>query len=161
MPDIEIARLVDRLMRRIHAAMNAKAPEFDRHRVGPQGGILLITLGEIEPAPIQTLVRSLARDKSQISRNVQALERRGLIERRLDPADARVSILALTDEGRKTVGELETAVAEALDDLLSPLPPSERQQLKTLLARIWTDQNGTLTSAVPLIASKSLSPRPS
>ena len=136
MPDVEIARLIDRLMRRIHAALNAKASEFDRHRVGPQGGILLITLGEIEPAPIQQLVRSLARDKSQITRNVQSLERRGLIERRPDPADARVSILALTHEGRKTVAELEVAIAEALEEILAPLPPGERQQLKMLLTRI-------------------------
>ena len=135
MPDVEIARLVDRLMRRIHAALNAKSGEFDHHRVGPQGGILLITLGEIEPAPIQELVRRLARDKSQITRNVQSLERRGLIERRPDPGDARVSILALTAEGRKTVGELEVAIAEVLDDILSPLTAPDRHALKALLSK--------------------------
>ena len=104
MPDIDIARLVDRFMRRIHASLNAKASEFDRHRIGPNGGIILLTLAEIEPARIQELVRRMSRDKSQMTRGVQALESKGLIERRAFPDDARVCLLALTPEGRATVG---------------------------------------------------------
>ncbi|MEO1291258.1 MAG: MarR family transcriptional regulator [Pseudomonadota bacterium] len=136
MPDVEIARLVDRLMRRIHASLNAQADEFDTHQVGPHGGILLLTLAEIEPAPIQDLVRRMARDKSQMTRGVQALEKKGLIERRAFPDDARISLLALTTEGRATVGVLQHAVAGVLDDILSPLSAAEQDTFKRLLQKI-------------------------
>ncbi|MEL6216767.1 MAG: MarR family transcriptional regulator, partial [Pseudomonadota bacterium] len=80
-PDIEVARLVDRLMRRIHASLNAAAPDFDRHGVGPAGGILLLTLADIEPARVHDLATQISRDKSQVTRGIQALERKGLIVR--------------------------------------------------------------------------------
>lgn len=136
MPDIEIARLVDRFMRRIHASLNAKADAFDIHHVGPGGGILLLTLAEIEPAPIQDLVRRMSRDKSQMTRAIKSLEGKGLIERRDLPEDARVCLLALTPMGQETVGMLQQAVAGVLADILSPLSSGEQAALKDLLRRI-------------------------
>ena len=136
MNDIEIAQLLDRLMRRVHAALTAKAPEFDTHKVGPGGGILLLTLAEIEPARVQELVRRMSRDKSQMTRAIQALERKGLIQRREDPLDARASLLALTDEGRETVAALQRAVAEVLAGILAPLHESGRRELRDLLRRL-------------------------
>lgn len=136
MPDIEIARLVDRFMRRLNAALNAKAAEFDRHRVGPHGGMLLLTLAEREPTRLQDLARAMARDKSQMSRGVQSLERKGLIDRVDDPEDARASLLRLTAEGRATVETLEDALAEALDGLLAPLSEEERRGLKALMEKL-------------------------
>lgn len=136
MPDVEIARLTDRLMRRIHASLNAKAATFDRHRIGPAGGIVLLTLADHEPARIQDLVRLMARDKSQMTRSVQALESKGLIERRTSPDDGRVSLLALTPEGHSTLKALQHAMAEVLADILSPLQSEDRSKLKEILRRI-------------------------
>ncbi|MEM1371985.1 MAG: MarR family transcriptional regulator [Pseudomonadota bacterium] len=135
-PDIEIARLVDRLMRRIHASLNAKASEFDRHGVGPAGGMLLLTLAEIEPARIQDLVAHMSRDKSQMTRGIQALERKGLIERRDCKDDARVSMLSLTPEGHATVETLQGAVAASLAKILAPLSHAQRTELKALLREL-------------------------
>ena len=135
-PDIETARLIDRMTRRIHAALNARSAEFDRHRIGPAGGILLLTLADHEPARLQDLVRLMSRDKGQMTRGVQALERKGLIARQVDAEDARVSLLELTEEGRTTVGELQRAVADALDGILAPLSAPDRAQLKAILAKL-------------------------
>ncbi|MEM9140242.1 MAG: MarR family transcriptional regulator [Pseudomonadota bacterium] len=136
MPDIEIAHLVDRFMRRIHAALNEKAPEFDTHSVGPGGGILLLTLAEAEPMRIQDLVRRMARDKSQITRAVSTMERKGLIQRRSDPDDGRGRVLALTPEGRQTVRVLQGAVAGVLGEILAPLSDLEQGALREMLRRI-------------------------
>lgn len=135
-PDIEIARNVDRFMRRIHAALNARAKDFDTHSVGPGGGILLLTLAEIEPARLQDLVRHMARDKSQMTRAINVLEAKGLVQRRDCPDDARVSIVALTAEGQKTVDELEQAVAGVIADILSPLSEDQKTVLKEVLGKI-------------------------
>ncbi|MEO0524578.1 MAG: MarR family transcriptional regulator [Pseudomonadota bacterium] len=136
MPDNEIARLTDRLMRRIHAALNAKAAEFDTYCLGPGGGIILLTLAEIEPAKVHELVGRMARDKSQMTRAIKALEAKGLIERQDDPRDARVSVLKLTDEGGKAVGAIEAAVSDALAVILAPLSTTEKETLRGLLKRI-------------------------
>ena len=134
--DTDTARLVDRLLRRLHAGLNATACDFDRHKVGPVGGMVLLTLAEIEPARIQDLVVATARDKSQMTRLVQTLEGKGLVERQEDPADARSSILALTSAGRNTVAELEQALARVLDEVLSPLTEAESESFKEILRKI-------------------------
>ncbi|MEM6665385.1 MAG: MarR family transcriptional regulator [Pseudomonadota bacterium] len=136
MTDIEIAQLTDRFMRRIHAALNVSAPAFDTHRIGPAGGILLLTLADMEPARIQDVVARMARDKAQITRGIQMLERRGLLTRQDLPRDGRVSMISLTGEGRSTVLALQTAVAEALDDILAPLTENDRTLLKEILSRL-------------------------
>ena len=136
MPDIDIAHLVDRFMRRIHAALNATADRFDTHNVGPGGGILLLTLAEDDPMPMHDLVRRMARDKSQMTRAVKALEKKGLIARQGDPNDARVAVLTLTPLGRQTVSDLQQAVADVLADILAPLSPTEQDTLRTLLRRL-------------------------
>ncbi|MEO1058707.1 MAG: hypothetical protein AAFY28_17520, partial [Actinomycetota bacterium] len=37
-------RSADRFMRRLHGGLHARAPEFDTERVGPGGGMILMTL---------------------------------------------------------------------------------------------------------------------
>ncbi|MEL6801822.1 MAG: hypothetical protein AAFO80_18280 [Pseudomonadota bacterium] len=68
MPEIEIGQLVDRFMRHIHADLGRKAPTFDKERVGPAGGMVLMALADQEPVAIHKLLRSIARDKAQITR---------------------------------------------------------------------------------------------
>jgi len=136
MPDTDIAHLTDRFMRRIHAALHAQAHVFDTHRVGPIGGMLLLTLAEIEPAKIHTLVAEVARDKSQVTRLIQTMEDKGLVEREGDPDDARVWLLQLTALGQEAVLELQTAIASAVSQILSPLSAQEQNTLAELLRRI-------------------------
>lgn len=135
-PDIEIAQLTDRLMRRIHGLLNADAGNFDTHKVGPAGGMLLLTVADHEPARIQDIVNRVARDKSQITRALQSLERKGLLERRDVPEDRRGSQIFLTAEGKQTVRELQDAVASALDEILSPLSSEDREALRSVLKKL-------------------------
>ena len=45
----ELAVQVDRLMRRMNAGIEARAPLFDTDRVGPIGGMILLTIAEVQP----------------------------------------------------------------------------------------------------------------
>lgn len=136
MPDIEIANLTDRFMRRIHLSLNARSSEFDRHQLGPAGGVLLLTLAEMEPVRLHELVARMNRDKSQMTRAVKVLEAKGLIDRVPDQSDARASVLSLTSLGQEAVAELQQAVAGTLADILEPLSKSEQEQLRALLKKI-------------------------
>jgi len=134
--DLEIARLVDRLLRRIHGSLHVRAPEFDVYGVGQGGGLLLLTVAEEAPVGPGALSTLLARDKSQITRMVASLERKGLVQREADPNDARVSLLSLTDKGRDAVHRIRVATAEVLSSVLAPVSAQEREALREMLSRI-------------------------
>lgn len=66
------------------------------------------------------LAAHYALDKSTVSRQVAALERAGLVERRQDPEDHRVQVLDLTEAGLSVLAQVterrRTAVRERLED---------------------------------------------
>lgn len=131
-----IALSLDRAMRQISAALNVRAHEFDPKGIGQLGGMVLLTLNQSQPAPIQSLVTRLGRDKSQVTRLVAMLEREGLIERRACASDGRVSLISLTADGASFVGDIQTAVIAVVNDLLDPLDSPERKTLAHLLSKL-------------------------
>jgi len=134
-PDIEVGQLVDRFIRSIHADLGRKASAFDTERVGPAGGMVLMALADHEPVAIHELVRIIARDKAQITRLLQTLGTKGLIDKSQSPNDGRVCVLQLTPKGREAVTRLRHAVAETIDGLLDPLNERDRDTLKALLKK--------------------------
>ena len=69
---------------------------------------------------------------------VAALEQRGL-RRTTDPADRRVWLTSLTDEGEAMVRSFDAIDQQPCDELRVGLTRSERQQLASLLARLETN----------------------
>ncbi|MEM7284250.1 MAG: MarR family transcriptional regulator [Pseudomonadota bacterium] len=134
--DPELALLVDRFMRRIHFGLQSRAHEFDRKSVGPGGGVILMTLADMGCTPLNELTNRVARDKSQMTRTMHSLEKKGLVKREPSPTDGRVSMVSLTLEGNKVVKELMATVADVIGDILEPISDAEKQTLKNLLQRI-------------------------
>ena len=134
-PDIEVGQLLDRFMRHIHTDLGRKAPTFDTEKVGPVGGMMLMALADQEPIAIHELVRVIARDKAQVTRLLQTLGAKGLIEKSQSSVDGRVCVLRLTPKGWDTVKRLRSAIAETVDGLLGPLSGQERDTLKSLLKK--------------------------
>jgi DNA-binding MarR family transcriptional regulator len=60
---------------------------------------------------------------------VTSLERGGLVTRHSDPADKRVTLVALTAEGLNYLRSRRRAGAEALERLIRKLPPGEASAL--------------------------------
>lgn len=98
----------------------------------------LLALRELDPEapqPMGQLACAMTCDNSNITGLVNRLEKRGLVERRADPNDRRVRVIALTDEGRRVRADALArwnACPPALDDL----DPSELAQLQRTLERI-------------------------
>ena len=83
------------------------------------------------PTPMRQLAASMSCEPSNLTGLVDKLEARGLVERRADPDDRRVRLLALTDEGAGVTHESWFAVTRR-----SPfmnLPPGQRHALEALL----------------------------
>jgi len=60
---------------------------------------------------------------------VRRLEDAGLVTRTVDPGDARAVRIRITDEGMRTLTEVRTDRAAAIEPQLALLPPADRQVL--------------------------------
>lgn len=83
------------------------------------------------PTPMSQLAETMNCEPSNLTGLVDKLEARGLVERRADPADRRVRLLALTDEGAGVTHESWFAVTRRCPFM--NLPSGQRQALETLL----------------------------
>lgn len=78
-------------------------------------------------------------DASVVSRQVGQLEHAGLITRRPDPVDKRVSLLHATPDGEHAVTELEHRKADWLREALSGWQDDEVRNLAELLGTAMSD----------------------
>ncbi|MFE9705366.1 MarR family winged helix-turn-helix transcriptional regulator [Streptomyces sp. NPDC005930] len=119
-------RPADAAVETIHREMTAFArrARASAGRMHPELSLVSYTLlGHLEErdgSRATDLAAHYALDKSTVSRQVSALERAGLVERRVDPDDHRVQVLHLTEAGRHILGQVtesrRTAFRERLAD---------------------------------------------
>lgn len=84
----------------------------------------------------QALAARLDIATMSVCRQVDALEERGMLERRSDPSDRRVRRLFITEKTEPVLKVILTRIDEISDAFLSPLSPSERDTLLNLLDRV-------------------------
>ena len=110
----------------LQRAARAVARQFDEalRPLGLTNGqfSLLMSLNRPEPATIGNVAALLAMDRTTVTANLKPLERRGLIELRVDRADRRSRRLILTRDGRDLL-------TEAL-----PIWKSKHREIEKLLA---------------------------
>ena len=133
---LALALNIDRLMRRIHVDLRPGAEAVDAFRVGPLGGMILMTIAETEPVPTQILAREVGRDSGQMTRILNMLERKGLLTRARSTEDGRVWLVSLTETGQTQVSKFQAALLEVVDGLLHKLDPEERSQLSRALEKV-------------------------
>jgi DNA-binding MarR family transcriptional regulator len=81
------------------------------------------------------LAAHYALDKSTVSRQVAALERARLVERRLDPDDHRVQVLHLTDAGRQILAQVTDSRRAAFRERLADWPKEDLERFADCLVR--------------------------
>lgn len=105
----------------------------------------LLTLVPGEAVPMRSLAARLDSDASNLSVLIDRLERRGAVERRMDPGDRRVKSLALTQEGER----LRAAFWRALTEDPGPLAPLGDPDLRALVQILGVIGDGTPDRAEP------------
>ena len=68
-----------------------------------------------------------------VSKMLQGMEKAGLVERRPDAADQRLTRVFLTDAGRDAEQEMGVAAAEYVNATIGTLPEDDRRELARLL----------------------------
>jgi DNA-binding MarR family transcriptional regulator len=94
----------------------------------------------------RTLARLIGFDTSTIAGVIDRLEARGLLRRHASPADRRVRLLALTDEGRAMLDRVVPGMRRAQERMLAPLPAGERAEFLRML-RTLVKANNELSRA--------------
>ena len=123
-----------------HRRFAERLAPFDLH---PRHYGMLNQLAANEGQSQQALSNALGIHRSAIVALVDDLERRGLAERRRDPADRRAYTLYLTPTGRQRITELDQVAEEDEAELLAALDAAERSTLISLLQRVSESQGLT------------------
>src|SRR3954465_2225656 len=87
-----------------------------------------------QPVPMSSVANVLRCDRSAGTGTTDRLEERGYVERRADPADRRVKLLALTEEGRRVRQEIRTRLTVP-PEALGRLSRAEQRALRDLLRK--------------------------
>lgn len=96
---------------------------------------LLGHLEEVGGCRATDLAAHYALDKSTVSRQVTALERAGLIERRPDAADQRVQVLHPTRAGRHILAQVTESRRAAFRERLTGWPAEDLSRFAEYLVR--------------------------
>jgi DNA-binding MarR family transcriptional regulator len=102
----------------------------------PREFALMRAVGACEGRSQQAIGEQLQIPASRMVSVVDALEARGLLERRQNQQDRRARALHLTAEGRSLLGRAFAVAAEHERDLCAELGEHEREQLLDLLQRV-------------------------
>ncbi len=105
---------------------------------------ILVVLDRLGEASQRELCDEVDLDRSTIADLVKRMERKGLIARRRDPADARRNTVTLTDAGRSERARLRPLVDQVQDALVASMSPNERRALRAgLIALLRQDERAT------------------
>ncbi|MEU5317709.1 MarR family winged helix-turn-helix transcriptional regulator [Streptomyces sp. NPDC021056] len=96
---------------------------------------LLGHLEERDGCRATDLAAHYALDKSTVSRQVTALERAALVERRRDPEDHRVHVLHLTETGREILAQVTVSRRAAFRERLANWPEEDLARFADYLVR--------------------------
>ena len=119
-----------RRVQRIHFTTSSGEVELDRSAYG-----ILCRLVDEGPQRLGLLAQAFGLDPSTITRQVQALEHEGLVERRPDPTDRRASLLDCTDHGRDVLTTTRERRRDWLRASLSDWAEHDHEEFGRLLEK--------------------------
>ncbi len=97
---------------------------------------VLANLGRFGPLKAGELAERSSLDKPKVTRALQRLEARGLLQRTVLSADRRQVRLALTRRGRLQFRQIAALALDWETNLLAALPPAERAIFDRVLTKI-------------------------
>jgi DNA-binding MarR family transcriptional regulator len=90
----------------------------------------LAMLSETGPARITDLAAREAITQPSMTGLVSRLERQGLVERRNDPSDGRIVLVAITEAGREMLSRRRAARVAFLSGLIGALDPADQRAIE-------------------------------
>ncbi|PPK63567.1 MarR family transcriptional regulator [Actinokineospora auranticolor] len=117
----------------------AVAARMSKVGVDRSAVVLLKNLYVLGPSRASALAEAIHSDPSTVSRQVAALVKDGLVERRADPEDGRASLLAITDKGTALLERQRAGLALALSRMVRHWDSDDLDAFTTLFERFLAD----------------------
>ncbi|MBM7771433.1 DNA-binding MarR family transcriptional regulator [Actinokineospora baliensis] len=110
--------------------------------------VLLKNLIALGPSRSSALAEAVHSDPSTVSRQVAALVKDGLVERRADPEDGRASLLAVTPDGLALLKRQRQRMALSLASMVSHWDPQDLDTFVRLFERFLADHANYLPTFI-------------
>ena len=120
----DLAAMLAPLLRELIAA---ELPVLEAHDLSMWGYVVLTALDE---SPVRTqaaLAEAIGADKTRIIGTLDELQTKEYIERRADPDDRRVRLLAITESGRELKNKVQSDIQRGEERWLGVLSADERR----------------------------------
>ncbi len=122
-----------------------RATESKPHRALDRSAYVILRLLQAAgPLNVSALADRLNLDGSTVTRQVTALEKDGLVQRRPDPRDGRGTVIEPTGTGLTQVDAVRRARRQVYDVVLSDWSEGDRAQLAAVLERLADTLDGYL-----------------
>ncbi|MFI6741551.1 MarR family winged helix-turn-helix transcriptional regulator [Nonomuraea sp. NPDC050451] len=127
----------DTFFRELGGACAELRQAFPRHvGMSPHRVQLLVRLWRDGETSHSDLRRTLGIDGASVTRLVKAFEAEGLVGRRLDPADNRYTLAALTPDGERVAADLERSHQAYQERLLDGVTAQQQEIVLGVLRRV-------------------------
>ena len=131
--DEQIGFLLRKAHQRASDIFNAVMGQFD---ITPTQFAALAKLHEVGETSQNRLGRMTSMDPATILGVVNRLKKRGFIDQRVDPKDARMILLSLSEAGLRQIEEMESAALRVSAETLAPLTKTEVRQFLAILGKL-------------------------
>ena len=140
-PDIDASPMavcgeIGRASERLRQGVLANVSGYDLDLAGFDVILTIRRQGRGETLSPSALSAEMMLSTSAMTNRLERLEKRGLIERTMDPNDRRGIKVQLTDEGFALADEMVVSHVEMEERMLSALTDTERTRLRNLLTKI-------------------------
>lgn len=135
MNDAKISPLIAQLF---HRRKSVLSKEFQSVGLPYPATYLKVTrlIESNQPCTAQTLVQQLQRDKAQITRLLNDMEKAGLITRKPNPEDRRSQLLSLSQKGEEDFATMRNIEKQVVNKMMQGISQKETDTIITLLNRL-------------------------
>jgi DNA-binding MarR family transcriptional regulator len=120
----------------IREMIAAEEPVLEAHGLTMWGYVVLSALDKSSMRTQAALAAAIGADKTRIIRTLDDLQDDGYIERKPDPDDRRVRLLAITDSGRRVKDAVQGEIQRGEERWLGELGADERRTFLRVLERL-------------------------
>ena len=114
----------------------AEVPVLEAHGLTMWGYVVLLALDRSSMRTQAALAAAIGADKTRIIRTLDELQDDGYIERRPDPDDRRMRVLAITAAGRRVKDAAQKEIQQGEERWLGELTVEERRTFLRVLERL-------------------------
>lgn len=140
MDDIDRIRAFNRFYTARLGVMD-KAFMGSRHSLGDIR--IIFELGQVDGLTARDISALISIDEGQLSRNLAALQKQGLVARRRSTSDARRVLLSLTQEGRTLLKRYVKEARSAVREMTAGMNPSQLSKMADAMVLVQNSITGT------------------